>query len=131
MAFYFLLRVGEYTQASTQRHTRTQTHTRTQAFRLQDVQFYKNQVPISFNEVLRNPLAPDLVRLKIDNKKNGRRGQIISHHAISIDCCPVKAVTARICALLTAQASLTTLICAYKPHPQAPFSYISKKNSAF
>jgi len=119
MAFYFLLRMGEYMQATTQRHTCTQ------AFRLQDVKFYKNQAPISFTELLANPLAPDLVRLKIDNQKNGRRGQIISHHAISIDGCPVKAVAVRNCTLLVAKANLTTLICAYQLDPQAPFAYVS------
>jgi len=122
MAFYFLLCVGEYTQAT------TQCSTRTQAFRLQDVKFYKNQAPITFKDLLANPCLPDLVRLKIDNQKNGRRGQIISHHAISIDCCPVKAVAARVCALLVAGAAPATLICAYQPSPQSPLLYISNDN---
>ncbi len=122
MAFYFLLRVGEYTQAT------TRCSTCTQAFRLQDVQFYKNQAPITLTQLLSNPQAPGMVCLKIDNQKNGRHGQIISHHAISIDCCPVKAVTARVLALLTMGATPTTLICAYRMQPQSLPAHISNED---
>jgi len=119
MAFYFLLWVGEYTQPT----SKWSTHT--QPFCLQDIQFYSNQYPIMFTQLLANPLLPDLVCLQIDNQKNGHRGQIISHHAIGLPCCPVKAVTAQVLALIRDGAQPLTPICAYKTHPQGTFSFVT------
>jgi len=119
LAFYFLLRVGEYTQPKAGRSTRTQQ------FRLQDVLFFVNKQPISFAQLRQNPNLPDMVRLRIDNQKNGRCGQIIAHRAIPLICCPVKACVARVLALLDDNASPDTLICAYRPHPQAPVMHVT------
>jgi len=78
MAFYFLLCVGKYTQPTSQRSMRTQP------FCLQDIQFYCNQCPITFNQLLVNPLLPDLVCLRIDNKKMGAKGK--SSHTMPLQC---------------------------------------------
>jgi len=119
IAFYFLLRVGEYTQS----HSKLTT--RTKQFRLCDVVFYFQQHPIPFSVLQQHPTLPDLVRLKIDNQKNGKRGQIISHHAIDHPCCPVKAITARVLSLLQDKATPESLICAYRPAPNLPFLHVT------
>jgi len=70
--------------------------------------FYYGNKPLTFAELKANPGSPILVRLKIDNQKNGQRGQIISQQAINIACCPVKACVARVLALLQGNAPLDT-----------------------
>jgi len=119
MAFFFLLHVGEYT------HNNSTRNTRTKPFRLSDVVFYHKQNPIRLQGLQHHPSLPDLVRLKIDNQKNGKRDQIVSHHAIQHPCCPVKACTARILTLLKDGATNDTLICAYRTTPKSPFSHVS------
>jgi len=47
---------------------------------------------------------------------------------VNIACCPVKACTARILSLLDDNATLDTLICAYRTDPAAPFSYVTNSN---
>ncbi len=99
--------MGEYTT----NHARQTSHT--QQFRLQDIAFFHQHKPISFGNLQENPSLPDLVRLRIDHQKNGRRGQIIAHHAIQSPWCPVKALTARTLTLLNDGANPDTPICAF------------------
>jgi len=70
-------------------------------------------------------LQPDLVRLQIDNKKNGKCNQIISHHASNQRYCPVNACANRVRTLLNAGATPETPLCAYRPYPEAPFAYVT------
>jgi len=55
LAFYFLLRAGEYTQPN------AHCPTRTQQFRLQDIIFYSKQQPIPLSALQTNPHLPDRV----------------------------------------------------------------------
>jgi len=87
--------------------------------------FYHGNKPLTFAELKANPGSPTLVWLKIDNQKNGQRGQIISQQAISIACCPVKACVAWVLSLLQDDAPLNTPICAYKNDAAALFQYIT------
>ncbi len=119
IAYFFLLRVGEYTT----NHTRQTT--RTQQFRLQDVAFFHQHEPLSFTTLQANPQLPDRVRLRIDNQKNGRRGQIIAHHAIPNPCCPVKALSARITTLLKDGATPDTPICAFRNQHDTQFQNVT------
>jgi len=119
IAFFFLLRVGEYTQPQASKTTRTQQ------FRLCDIVFYHQSQPLSMTTFFNNPTLPDLVRLRIDNQKNGRRGQIIAHHAITNPCCPVKAVASRVLSLLKDNAAPDSLICAYRPSTGTPFLHVT------
>jgi len=91
IAFYYLLRVGEYTY-----HNKKERR-RTKQFRLQDVTLWENT----------NILDPDLpletlykrctaATLNIANQKNGVRAQTIHQEAINIVCCPVRAIIRRI-----------------------------------
>jgi len=122
IAFYFLLRVGKYTQ------TQATHRTRTQQFRLRDICFFFNQRPVPLQRLIQYPEQVDLVRLQIDNQKNGRRGQIIAHHAIDNECCPVKACVARVRTLLQQNASPDTLLCAYRKTRNAPFTHVTNSD---
>jgi len=119
IAFYFLLRVGEYTKPQ------AGWTTCTQQFCIEDIVFYDNHQPLTLAELQKNPSRPTLIRLKIDNQKNGQRGQIISQQAIPIACCPVKACVARVLELLRDNAPLDCPICAYQPHHGSKFLYVT------
>jgi hypothetical protein len=90
IAFYFLLRIGEYTLAS------KNTKKLTQAFRIQDVTLWIN------NTILYHSLPLDalLIRrtaatFRIFNQKNGKRNQAIHHEVTSSDTCPAKGLIRR------------------------------------
>jgi len=69
IAFYFLLRVGEYTQTQINRSTRTQQ------FRVSDVIFFRNQQPMTHAKLVNTSCPPDLVRLRIDNQRMASMGK--------------------------------------------------------
>jgi len=119
IAFYFLLRVGEYTN----NHATQQT--RTQQLRLGDITFFHAQQPMAVTTLRNNPDLPDLVRLRIDNQKNGHRSQIMSHHAIADPCCPIKALVSRVLALIQDGAQADTPICAFRTQSGTSFQYVT------
>lgn len=63
------------------------------------------------------PTGGAVATLKFSNQKNGVRGALIHHHALSHpSICPVKALTRRVAHLHANKASPDTLICAYFDH---------------
>ena len=108
IAFFFLLRVGEYTF----RHAKLRT--RTQQFRVGDARFYSDGKIIPNRSPLPALLAADRARLKIDNQKNGARGQVVAHEAIPADprCC-VKALARRVHGIFQAGGTDDTILAAY------------------
>jgi hypothetical protein len=81
IAFYFLLRVGEYTVKGKRNNTK-----RTVQFRMRDVTFFKKDKWGRLKQIPRNAparviLAADAATLKLDNQKNGWKGVCISHHS--------------------------------------------------
>jgi hypothetical protein len=91
IAFFYLLRVGEYTY-----HNPTQRR-RTVQFRLQDVKLWEGTT------LLDNSLPLDQLQarctaatLTIDNQKNGKRGTTIHHHINNTPICPVQALIRRV-----------------------------------
>jgi hypothetical protein len=90
LAFFFLLRVGEYTLPAT--HVRT----RTVQFRACDVKFWAGTTPLPLNSDPAILLAATSVTLTIDNQKNGQRGQTMHHEAVPGPFCPVKAAARRV-----------------------------------
>jgi len=120
IAFFFLLRVGEYTIPHA---TRT---TRTQQFRLRDIAFFNSSGMLTWQEACNSTTTPSIVRLRIDNQKNGKRGQTLVHHATpSNQNCPVKACLNRVRHLIAHHASADTLLCAYKNKQGEPFLHIT------
>lgn len=97
IAFFYLLRVGEYTMPSSARKTRTVQ------FRVQDVTFYKDGFVIPTTAPLHSLLGADGVALCISNQKNGTRGETIFHHALrGHRICPVAALARRVSTIMAA-----------------------------
>ena len=82
IAFYFLLRVGEYTVKGSRNETK-----RTVQFRVKDVTLFQKDEGGRLKQVSRrvDPKslsgAVDAATLKLDNQKNGWKGVCISHHS--------------------------------------------------
>ena len=103
IAFFFLLRVGEYTMPASNRRTRTVQ------FRVQDVKFYKNGLILPNNSPLQVLYQADGVALCIDNQKNGTRGETIHQHALQGSIiCPVCAVARRVFSVLQGGGYVTS-----------------------
>jgi len=128
IAFFFLLRVGEYTTNKNNDIADNPHRTRTQQFRLGDIKFYANHQAITLDQLKANPNKADLVRLRIANQKNGRRGQTLSHTATTKPTCPVKACVARVLTLLEEGATNNCPLCTYRQTPQEPFSYTTSND---
>jgi hypothetical protein len=116
MAFYFLLRVGEYTLPPGHRTTRTVQ------FRVCDIRFWQGQTllpPTSDAAIL---AAASSVTLIIDNQKNGQRGDVIHQEAVNADFCPVRSTAAIVSAIMAQGMPLTTPISFVQPgiHVQPP-----------
>ena len=94
-AFYFLLRVGEYTMPNANRRTRTVQ------FRCQDVRLWRNRQLIPHTAPLEELLMADSVTLYLDNQKNGQRGATIHHTAVPGWFCPVKCLARRVASIRT------------------------------
>ena len=90
IAFYFLLRVGEYTYSGTTQKRRTKQ------FRVKDVTFRSGQYVIPNTAPLNRLLTATSVTLTIDNQKNGIRGQCIHHQCTGLDTSPVKSLAHRV-----------------------------------
>jgi hypothetical protein len=110
IAFFFLLRVGEYTMPK-----RT-VQTRTIQFRLQDVTFRRAD---GFVIPHRSPPADlgnaDSVTLWMDNQKNGQRGATIHHTACPGWFCPVKALARRVHNIIAHGVPTTTPLSFVSP----------------
>jgi hypothetical protein len=96
IAFYYLLRIGEYTCKATRNESK-----QTVQFKMEDLTFFKTNklgelrcVPRTApNEVI---ATSDGATLKLDNQKNGWKGVCIFHHANAQPyLCPVRALARR------------------------------------
>lgn len=100
IAFYYLLRVGEYT-TKTRRHRK---RTRTVQFRYKDIVFFRKDEATGRMVVMPPDasddeiLSADAATLRISNQKNGRAGACVHHDCIATDdpfACPVRALGRR------------------------------------
>jgi integrase len=117
IAFFFLLRVGEYTPPSTDRRTRT-----TQ-IRRKDLQFWKRQpsgliTRLSPMTPLANLLTADSVTITLDNQKNGQRDATLHHEALPTNpLCPVRACARRFAQIrLCDPLNPNAILSLYAPH---------------
>ena len=93
IAFYFLLRVGEYTRPRKVRvNGKWQRATRTQQFQVKNVGFFKEGKVLPHTATPEELLQADSATMRITNQKNGRMGQTIHHKAVPLPHCPVKAM---------------------------------------
>ena len=110
IAFYYLLRVGEYTRP------RSGT-TNTKPFCIQDVTFRdKNGSLIPLHSPLPTLLAAAEATIRMPNQKNGIKGQCIHHECTGKVHSPVKSLARRVHHILANGGNPTTGIYKYQ-HP--------------
>ena len=90
IAFFFLLRVGEYTLPSPSRDKRTIPLCRC------DVRLWRKGVVLPHTSNLATLLLADSATICIANTKNGTKGAVIHHEAFAGPICPVAAIARRI-----------------------------------
>lgn len=104
IAFYFLMRPGEYNDSGTNT-----------PFRMQDVKLYRRGQPVDWRHASDLEFGQvDSVSLTFTTQKNGVKGEVISHgctnHALA---CPVKAVVRRLRYLRSQGAPETAMLCTW------------------
>ena len=83
MAYYYLLRVGEY--------TKPRKKMRTVQFRMKDIAFWRNGFKIDHRHAsLDTLLKCDGATLRLSNQKNGRKNKTIFQEANDTTTCPIK-----------------------------------------
>jgi hypothetical protein len=114
VAFYYLLRIGEYTSKRTQNETK-----QTVQFKLEDVTFFKKAKSGDLQCLPPNapPLliaAADGATLKLDNQKNGWKGVWVFHEANGDPYfCPVRALGWQCIHIKQHHGSRKTLLSSY------------------
>ena len=113
IAFYYLLRVGEYTHPRrTKRGTQWIRTTRTKQFTVSDIGFFKDGNILPRSSPLAILLTADSATMKITNQKNGRMGQTI-HHDGTDSRGGVAALARRVHHILQNGGNDDSLICDY------------------
>jgi integrase len=90
IAFFFLLRVGEYT------FPKKNAKTRTVQFRRKDIRLWLNGRLLSHELPLHTLLLADSATMYIEDQKNGHKGDTLHHTAVRGAFCPVKALARRV-----------------------------------
>jgi hypothetical protein len=90
IAFFYLLRVGEYTTSSREHEKRTVP------LRKCDVRLWKDGNLLDHELERRDLLTADSATISIANTKNGTKGAVVHHDAIGGAICPVAALARRI-----------------------------------
>lgn len=108
IAFYYLLRVGEYT------HPAPRANKRTTPFRIKDITFWShNNTVIPHTAPLHQLLQAKSATLCISNQKNGVRGSIINHEANGTISCPIRALARRVHHILSHSRSPDAILGTY------------------
>ena len=114
IAFYFLLRVGEYTQPKwVIRNGKKIRATRTVQFEVGHIGFFKNGKILPRSSPLTTLLTSDSATLKITNQKNGRMGETVHQRATNKVGCPVQALARRVHHILSNGGTTKNLIGDY------------------
>jgi hypothetical protein len=114
IAFYYLLRIGEYTVKSKRANTK-----QTVQFKLEDVRFFKRDktntlVCLPTNAPTSLILTADSATLKLDNQKNGWKGVCIHQEANGEPFkCPVRAIARRVIHLREHNANGKTFLSTF------------------
>ena len=86
VAFFYLLRVGEYTVSRNSRRKRTIP------LRKGDVRLWHKGKLLDHESPLPTLLLADSATISIANTKNGTKGAFVHHDAFGSDVCPVAAL---------------------------------------
>jgi hypothetical protein len=114
IAFYYLLRVGEYTIKGHRNNTK-----QTVQFRLQDVTFFKRDPAGRLRQLSRTAsnhdiMTADSATLKLDNQKNGWKGVCVhQEHNGDVIHCPVRALGRRLVHIRTHTYDSSTFLSAF------------------
>ena len=112
IAFYFLLRSGEYTKPRrVRRNGKWIRATRTKQFTVGDIGFWKDGKILTRHSTLEELCKADAATMKISNQKNGRTGQTI-HHESTGPTGAVAALARRVHHILSHGGTEANLICA-------------------
>ena len=129
IAFYYLLRVGEYTKPRKLKvNGKWQCATRTVQFQIKNVGFFHNNHVVSRSAPLTTLLQCTSATLRITNQKNGRMGQTMHHETIDKAHGPVQALARRVHHILSHGGSDETLLCDYKPTPTSPWTSVTSND---
>ncbi len=116
IAFYYLLRVGEYTKPrlfAVINGRRVQA-TRTVQFTVGSVGFFKNNRELPRESPLETLLSADHAVLRITNQKNGRMGDVITHESNPDNPFgPTQCLAHRVHHILSNGGTSSTLLCDY------------------
>jgi hypothetical protein len=106
IAFFFLLRPGEYTRPSEDTHP----------FRMGDVHLWINQQPLDYQTATEAQfLAVNFIGLEFTTQKNGTKGEVIGHgRSLDPFICPVASIIRRLRYLRSIDAPRTTFLCAFQ-----------------
>lgn len=122
IAFYYLLRVGEYTRPRS-------TKTNTIPFRVQDVTFRRaNGTLIPNTSSLATLLNAAEATIRMPNQKNGIKGQCIHQECTGSPHSPVKSLARRVHHILSHQGTLTTNIFCYATPFHVGFQTITSQH---
>jgi len=113
IAFYFLLRSGEYTKPKMHKVNGVLVRaTRTETFRVCDIGFWKNGQILSRHEPLDILLTADSATMKITHQKNGRMGEVV-HQETTGEVGAVAALARRVHHILKFGGAEDSPICDY------------------
>jgi len=92
IAFFFLLRVGEYTLSS----KKDRKKKRTVPLRTKDVTLWKGDRPLAHSAPLTTLLTATSATIRLENTKNGTKNATVHHGAQGGFVCPVAAIARRV-----------------------------------
>ncbi len=114
IAFYYLLRIGEYTVKGTRNKTK-----QTVQFKYEDITFFKKNAAgklrcLPCNAAPSLILTADGATMKLDNQKNGWKGVCIFHEANGeVYLCPVRALGRRYVHIRQNGGTTKTMLSSY------------------
>ena len=119
LAFFFLLRPGEYTKPTEDTHP----------FRIQDVRLHVCGGAMDYRTATSTQLdAIDFVGLEFTTQKNGVRGEVVGHGLSGHPtACPVKLVIRRLAYLRSIGAPNDTFLCAYRKGGSAALTLLAAR----
>ena len=117
IAFYYLLRSGEYTKPKyVTINGKRRKASRTIQFRIQDIGFFQGTMAIDKSKAsLDDLLNATSATLRIGNQKNGKMGQCIHHEALkNVTVGPTQALARRVFHILSNGGDENSLLCDFK-----------------
>ena len=108
--FFYLLRVGEYTQK------RRKASTRTIQFRYCDIAFNKGNILIPPTAPAALIIEATAATLRLSNQKNGIRGAMIHRSCMKGEFCPVKEISRRFLHMRENNTHVNEIISSFWDH---------------